>query len=121
MRCAAEMVLHKALGFPWHVPAFGEEVPMWRSHDKKQAKSAHNKGAVGRLTSIDPWGNGTFLLIAKGADVQDPELVRRSTAQDSSSGLPASEKAAPRIIPDGWVKDAIHTLAQRWQTIQTPE
>ena len=28
------------------------------SHDKKQAKSAHHKGAVGRLIAIDPWGTG---------------------------------------------------------------
>ena len=31
MRFAAEMLRHKALGFQWHVPAFGEEVGMWRS------------------------------------------------------------------------------------------
>ena len=49
MRFAAEMLRHKALGFPWNVPAFGEEVGIWRSHDKKQeAKSLHNKGAVGQ-------------------------------------------------------------------------
>ena len=33
------------------------------------------KGAVGRLIAIDPWGNGTCVLIAKGSDLQDPELV----------------------------------------------
>ena len=75
MRLAAEMLQHKALGFPWNVPAFGEEVGIWRSHDKKQAKSAHNKGAVGRLIAIDLWGNGTCILSAKGTDIQDPELV----------------------------------------------
>ena len=48
---------------------------MWRSHDERPAKSAHNKGAVGRLIFIDPWGNGTSILIAKGTDLQDPELV----------------------------------------------
>ena len=52
MRFAAEMLRHKAFGFQWHVPAFGEEVGMWRSHDKKQSKSAHHKGAVGRLIAI---------------------------------------------------------------------
>ena len=51
-----EMLRHKALGLPWHVPAFGEEVGVWRSHDKKQAKSAHDKGALGRLIAKDPWG-----------------------------------------------------------------
>ena len=55
---------------------------LWRrglyvaSHsDKKQAKSAHHKGAVGRVIAIDPWGNGTCVLIAKGSDLQDPELA----------------------------------------------
>ena len=65
MRCAAEMLRHEALGSSWHVPTFGEEVGTWRSRDKKQAKSAHHKGAVGRLIAIDPWGNGTSFLIAK--------------------------------------------------------
>ena len=35
MRFAAEMLRHKALGFTWNMPAFGEEVGMWRSQDKK--------------------------------------------------------------------------------------
>ena len=26
MRFAAELLRHKALGFPWNMPAFGEEV-----------------------------------------------------------------------------------------------
>ena len=42
MRFAAEMLRHKALGFTWNMPAFGEEVGMWRSHDKKLIKSANN-------------------------------------------------------------------------------
>ena len=46
-----------------------------RSHDKKPAKSARNKSAVGRLIAVDPWGNGISILIAKGTDFQDPELV----------------------------------------------
>ena len=25
--------------------------------------------------AIDPWGSGTSILIAKGTDIQDPELV----------------------------------------------
>ena len=74
MRFAAEMLRHKALGFQWHVPAFGEEVGMWRSHDKKQARSARHKGAIRRLIAIDPWGKSTCVLIAKGSDLQDPEL-----------------------------------------------
>ena len=54
MRCAAGMLRRRALGFQWRVSAFGEEVGLWRSHDKRQANSAHNKGAVGRLIAIDP-------------------------------------------------------------------
>ena len=59
MRFAAEMLRHKALGFPWHVPGFGEEVGVRRPRDKKEAKSAHNKAAVRRLIAIHLWVNGT--------------------------------------------------------------
>ena len=68
LRFAAEMLRRKALGFPWSVPAFGEEVGIPRSHDKMQAKAAHHKGVLGRLIALDPWGNGTSVLIAKGSD-----------------------------------------------------
>ena len=119
MRFAAEMLRHKALGFQWHVPAFGEEVGMWRSHDKKQAKSAHNKGAVGRLTATDPWGNGTSILIAKGTDLQDAELVYG--LQPESVAVECVRPSKPRIVPDGWSQDAVKDLANRWQTVQTPE
>ena len=64
-RFAAEMLRHKTLGFRWRVPAFGEEVGIWRSHGKKQAKSAHHKSAVGRFIAIDASGNGTSNLMAK--------------------------------------------------------
>ena len=84
MRFAAEMLRHKALGFQWHVPAFGEEVGVWRSHDKKQ--SAHRKGAVGGLIAIESWGNGTCVLIAKGSDLQDPELVHGLQPKTDSRG-----------------------------------
>ena len=73
MRFAAEMLRHKALGFAWNLPAFGEEVGMWRSQDKKLIKSAHNRGAIGRLIEVTPWQNGTTSLIAQGSDLQDPE------------------------------------------------
>ena len=49
MRFAAEMLRHKALAFTWNMPAFGEEVGMWRSQDKKLIKAAQNRGAVGWL------------------------------------------------------------------------
>ena len=76
MRFAAEMLRHKALGFPWNMPAFGEEVGMWRSQDKKLIKSAQNRGAIGRLIEVTPWQNGTTLLIAKGSDLQDLEITQ---------------------------------------------
>ena len=95
MRFAAEMLRHKALGSAWHAPAFEEEVGMWRSHDKKQANSAHNKGAIGRLIAIDPWGNGTCILIAKGTDIQDPELV---------SGLQPKIVAVVYVYPSGYAR-----------------
>ena len=75
MRFAAEMLRHKALGFSWNMPAFGEEVGMWRSQDKKLIKSANNRGAIGRLIEATPWQNGTTSLIAKGSDLQDPEII----------------------------------------------
>ena len=88
---------------------------MLRSHDKKQAKLAHNKGAVGRLISIDPWGNSTCILIAKGADVQDPELV--SGLQPKTGAVDCLRLSKPRIAPDGWTRDAVNNLANRWQAI----
>ena len=101
MRFDAETLRHKALGFQWHVPAFGEEVGMWRSHDKKQAKSAHHKGTIDKLIAIEPWGNGTCVLIAKWSDLHDPELVH---------GLQPNRN-----------QDALKQFASRWQTIRTPE
>ena len=119
MRFPAAMLRHKALGFPWHVPAFGEEVGMWRSHDKKQANSAHNKGAVGRWIAIDPWGNGTSILIAKGTDFQDPKLVHG--LQPKTVAVECLRLSRPRITPDGWSKEAVKDLSTKWQTIKTPE
>ena len=75
MRFAAEMLRHKALGFSWNMSAFGEEVGIWRSQDKKLIKSANNRGAIGRLIEVTPWQNGTTSLIAKGSDLQDPEIT----------------------------------------------
>ena len=117
MRFAAEMLRHKALGFQWHVPAFGEEVGMWRSHDTKQAKSAHHKEAVGRSIAIDPWGNGTCVLIAKGSDLQDPELVHG--LQPKTVAVECLRLSQPRLVPDGWNQDALKQFAARWQTIRT--
>ena len=63
------------------------DVGVWRSHDKKQAKGAHHKGALGRLIALDPWGNGTSVLIAKGSAVQDPELVMGRGVSCTNAGL----------------------------------
>ena len=78
---------------------------MWRSHDEKQAKSAHNKGDVGRLIAIDPWGNGTSILIAKGTDFQDPELVHG--LQPKIEAVDCLRLSKPRIVPDEWSRDAV--------------
>ena len=111
----AEMLRHKALGCPWHAPAFSEEVGMWRSHDKKQAKSAHNKGAVKRFIAIDPSANGTCTLIAKGANVQDPELVYG--LQPKIVAVECLRLSKPRIVLEGCRADSCQSVA----TVQTPE
>ena len=89
-------------------PAFGEEVGMWRSHDKKQAKSAHNKGAVGR-----------FIAIQRAPTSQAPELVYG--LQPKTVAVECLRLSKPRIVPDRWSKDAVQTLASHWQTVQTSE
>ena len=72
MRFAAEVLRHivtQGFGILLEHAAFGEEVGMWRSQDKKLIKSANNRGAIGRLIEVTPWQNGTTSLIAKGSDV----------------------------------------------------
>ena len=73
---------------------------------------------MGRLISIDPWGNGPCIHIAKGTDVQDPELVHG--LQPNTVAVDCVRLSKPRIVPDGWCKDAITTLAHQWQTVQAP-
>ena len=116
-QCTRRLLLASSLPDIYWSHAFGEEVGIWRSHYKKQAKSAHNKGAVGRLIAIDPC-NGC-ILIAKGADVQDPELV--SGLQPKTVAVDCLRLSKPRIVPDGWSEDAIQNLAVRWQLFQTPK
>ena len=106
------MLRCKALGFTWHVPAFGEEVGMWRSHTKKQAKSAHNKGVIGQLIGVDPWGNGTSILIAKGTHIQDPELV--NGVQPKTVAVECLRLSKPVVTPEGWNKDAMTTVENHW-------
>ena len=119
MRFAAEMLRHKALGFSWNMPAFGEEVGMWRSQDKKLIKSANNRGVIGRLIEVTPWQNGTTSLIAKGSDLQDPEIIHG--LQPKTVAVECLRLSEPRTIPDGWTKAALDVLARDWTSIVTPE
>ena len=119
MRFAAEMLRHKALGFTWNLPAFGEEVGMWRSQDKKLIKSAQQRGAIGRLIEVTPWQNGTTSLIAKGSDLQDPEIIHG--LQPKTVAVDCLRLAAPRTVPEGWTKPALDVFAKQWSSIRTPE
>ena len=69
MRFAAEMLRHKALGFLWNMPAFGEEVGMWRSQDKKLIKSAQNNRSIDRSDPMAEWHN---LADSKGQRFAEP-------------------------------------------------
>ena len=119
MRFAAELLRHKALEFPWNMPAFGEEVGMWRSRDKKLIKSAQNRGAIGRLIKVNPWQNGTTLLIAKGSNLQDPEII--PGLQPKTVAVDCLRLSEPRLIPEGWTKPTLDILSRDWTSIITPE
>ena len=71
------------------------------------------------LIAIDPWGNGTCTLIAKGTDLQDQELVHG--LQPKTVAVECLRLSHPRITPDGWNKDALKEFSTRWQTIRTPD
>ena len=120
MRFAAEMLRHKALGFIWNLPAFGEEVGMWRSQDKKLIKSAQHRGVIGRLIEVTPWQNGTTSLIAKGSDLQDPAaeigvpsyraLGARSQKRANQNSLQCSDLCPPfpvntEVSKSAWLSD----------------
>ena len=113
------MLRHKALGFSWNMPAFGEEVGMWRSQDKKLIKAANNRGAIGRLIEVTPWQNGTTSLIAKGSDLQDPEIIQG--LQPKTVAVECLRLSEPRTIPEGWTKAALDVFARDWTSIVTPE
>ena len=119
MRFAAEVLRHKALGFTWNMPAFGEEVGMWRSQDKKLIKSAHNRGAIGRLIEVTPWQNGTTSLIAKGSDLQEPVITQG--LQPKTVAIECLRLSEPRTVPEGWTKSALDVFARDWTSIVTPE
>ena len=101
------------------MPAFGEEVGIWRSQDKKLIKSANNRGAIGRLIEVTPWQNGTTLLIAKGSDLQNPEIIHG--LQPKTVAGDCLRLAEPRTIPEGWTKPALDAFAKQWNSIRTPE
>ena len=119
MRFAAEMLRHKALGFTWNMPAFGKEVGLWRSQDKKLIKSANNRGAIGRLIEVTPWQNGTTSLIAKGSDLQEPEIIQG--LQTKTNAVECLRLSEPRTIPEGWTRSALDVFARDWTSIVTPE
>ena len=119
MRFAAEMLRHKALGFSWNMPVFGEEVGMWRSQDKKLIKSANNRGAIGRLIEVTPWQNGMTSLISKGSDLNDPEILQG--LQPKTAAVECLRLSGPRIVPEGWTKPALDVFARDWTSIVTPE
>ena len=87
MRSGAGLLRHKALGFPWKTPAFGEEVGARRSRDKKLAKASGLKGAAGRLLCVDLWGDGTCIILKKGCDLDDPEFIHELQPKSASTNL----------------------------------
>ena len=91
--------------------------PMIRN--KPSLRATSNKGAVGRLIATDPWGNGASILLVKGTDLQDPELVYG--LQPKTVAVECLRLSHPRITPDGWSKEAAKDFSTRWQTIKTPE
>ena len=80
--------------------------------DKKLIKAAQHRGAIGRLIEVNPWQNGTTLLIAKGSDIQDPEIV---------PGLQPKTVAVECLRPEGWTKPALDIFARDLASIVTPE
>ena len=56
-------------------------------------------------------------MIAKGSDLQDPELVHG--LQSKTVAVECLRLSQTRIVPDGWNQDALKHFASRWQTIHT--
>ena len=52
------MMREKVLGQSWQDPLFGQLVGIWKGHDKDQAKSLDDRGAVGYLLDINVWQSG---------------------------------------------------------------
>eukprot|EP00971_Amphidinium_carterae_P128461 2544605-Amphidinium_carterae.1 len=62
---AATMQRVKILDGAWHLPLFGELVPIWRSHDKDGIKSLETCGALGRLLSVDYFGSHETIILTE--------------------------------------------------------
>ena len=98
MRYGAELLRHKSFGFPNTMPAFGEEVGIRRSRDKKLAKASDLKGAVGRLLYVDLRGDGTRTSLKKGCGPDDPEFIHGLRPKSVSTNC--IRKACG--VPEGW-------------------
>ena len=64
------MARENVLGRPWQYQFFGQHVGIWKGHDKDQAKSHDNRGAMGYLLDIDIWQNGTTRIMQDGKVVK---------------------------------------------------
>ena len=64
------MMREKVLGRPWQYPIFGHLVGIWKGHDKDQAKSLDDRGAIGYLLDIDIWPSGTTRIMQDGIVVK---------------------------------------------------
>ena len=69
-RFAGRMMREKVLGRELPHPLFGQLVGLWKSHDKAQAKSLHDRGCVGYLLDIDVWQSGATRIMQDGIVVK---------------------------------------------------
>ena len=63
-------MMREVLGRPWQYPLFGQLVGIWKGHDKDQAKSLDDRGAVGYLLDIDIWQSCTTRAMQDGIVVE---------------------------------------------------
>ena len=109
MRFAAEMLRHKALGFACNLPAFGEEVGMWRSQDKK---------LIADLCAY--WGDVT----EEGSDHVRQEVLDFVCPTQQPEQLRTSlTKTVPkaRIIPNKVVMQTKGDQYERWKQATAKE
>ena len=60
------MMREKVLGRPRQYPLFGQLVGIWKEHDKDQAKSLDDRGAIGYLLDKHIWQSGTTRIMQDG-------------------------------------------------------